>query len=58
VEWSTKGLKFGQVFANQIRRRLPAAGGKWHEELQLCHGIGKRFRMGLVPALRMRGENI
>ena len=24
------GLKFGQVFANQIRRRLPAVGDKWH----------------------------
>ena len=23
-------LKFGQVFANQIRRRLPAAGDTWH----------------------------
>jgi putative transposase len=23
-------LKFGQLFANQIRRRLPAAGDKWH----------------------------
>ena len=23
-------LKFGQVFANQIRRRLPAVGDKWH----------------------------
>ena len=23
-------LKFGQVFANQVRRRLPAAGDKWH----------------------------
>src|SRR3954468_1731247 len=22
--------KFGQVFANQIRRRLPCAGDKWH----------------------------
>ena len=22
--------KFGQVFANQIRRRLPRAGDKWH----------------------------
>jgi len=30
VEWSTEGLKFGQVFANQIRRRLPAASDKWH----------------------------
>src|SRR5918911_1017493 len=24
------GLKFGQAFANQIRRRLPQAGDKWH----------------------------
>ena len=23
-------LKFGQEFVNQIRRRLPAAGDKWH----------------------------
>src|SRR3954447_17544391 len=23
-------LKLGQAFANQIRRRLPAAGDKWH----------------------------
>ena len=26
-QWS---LKFGQAFANQIRRRLPRAGDKWH----------------------------
>ncbi len=26
-EW---GLRFGQAFANQVRRRLPAAGDKWH----------------------------
>ena len=25
-------LKFGQGFANQIRRRLPAAGDKWHRD--------------------------
>jgi putative transposase len=24
--------KFGQAFANQIRRRLPAAGDKWHTD--------------------------
>src|SRR5215208_6099424 len=24
------GLKFGQAFANQIRRRLPSPGDKWH----------------------------
>jgi putative transposase len=23
-------LKFGQSFANQIRRRLPVSGDKWH----------------------------
>ena len=23
-------LKFGQAFANQIRRRLPRTGDKWH----------------------------
>src|SRR5690348_4713749 len=22
--------KFGQAFANQIRRKLPCSGGKWH----------------------------
>jgi len=25
-----RALKFGQAFANQIRRKLPAAGDKWH----------------------------
>src|ERR687886_2483882 len=30
------GLKFGQSFANQIRRRLPQAGDKWHlDEVQI-----------------------
>src|SRR3954447_13416528 len=30
------GLKFGQGLANQIRRRLPRAGDKWHlEEVQI-----------------------
>src|SRR3954462_15529925 len=24
------GLKFGQAFANQIRRKLPCVGDKWH----------------------------
>ena len=27
-----RALKFGQGFANQIRRRLPAAGDKWHKD--------------------------
>jgi putative transposase len=30
------GLKFGQAFANEIRRRLPRAGDKWHlDEVQI-----------------------
>ena len=29
-------LKFGQAFANEIRRRLPRAGDKWHlDEVQI-----------------------
>jgi len=35
-------LKFGQAFANQVRRRLPAAGDKWHldEVLMLSANSG------------------
>jgi hypothetical protein len=34
--------KFGQVFANQIRRRLPAAGDKWHmDEVVITISGGK-----------------
>src|SRR5256714_7473409 len=30
------GLKFGQGFANEIRRRLPRPGDKWHlDEVQI-----------------------
>src|SRR5213082_3591954 len=30
------GLKFGQAFANEIRRRLPRPGDKWHlDEVQI-----------------------
>src|ERR671912_1138482 len=30
------GLKFGQAFANQVRRRLPCPGDKWHlDEVQI-----------------------
>ena len=31
--------KFGQDFANQIRRRLPCAGDKWHLD-EVCLMIG------------------
>ena len=36
------GLKFGQAFANQIRRRLPGAGDKWHLDEVVIRIAGKR----------------
>ena len=37
-------LKFGQSFANQIRRRLPAAGDKWHlDEVAISIGGKKHW---------------
>src|SRR5215217_2466079 len=33
------GRKFGQAFANQIRRRLPSPGDKWHLD-EVCLMIG------------------
>src|SRR4051794_2527930 len=35
-------LKFGQHFANQIRRRLPAAGDKWHLDEVALKIAGKK----------------
>src|SRR5688500_1522419 len=35
-------LKFGQVFANQIRRRLPCAGDKWHLDEVVITITGKK----------------
>src|SRR5205085_2776133 len=32
--------KFGQTFANRIRRRLPAAGDKWYLDASCCTGRG------------------
>jgi putative transposase len=34
--------KFGQAFANQIRRRLPAAGDKWHLDEVVVKIAGKK----------------
>ena len=34
--------KFGQAFANQIRRRLPAAGDKWHLDEVVLKIAGKK----------------
>jgi putative transposase len=36
------GLKFGQAFANQIRRRLPRAGDTWHLDEVAVKIAGKR----------------
>src|ERR671920_1909553 len=35
-------FKFGQTFANQIRRRLPASGDKWHLDEVAITIAGKR----------------
>ena len=35
-------LKFGQVFANLIRRRLPTAGDKWHLDEVVLMIAGQR----------------
>ena len=35
-------LKFGQAFANQIRRRLPVTGGKWHLDEVVLKIAGKK----------------
>ncbi len=35
-------MKFGQNFANQIRRRLPAAGDKWHLDEVVLKIAGKK----------------
>jgi putative transposase len=35
-------LKFGQSFANQIRRRLPAVGDKWHLDEVVISIAGKK----------------
>jgi putative transposase len=38
------GLKFGQLFANRVRRRLPVAGDKWHlDEVVLAIAGVKRW---------------
>jgi putative transposase len=35
-------LKFGQAFANQIRRRLPRTGDKWHLDEVVLKIAGKK----------------
>ena len=38
-------LKFGQMFANQIRRRLPVAGDKWHLDEVVLTIAGVKHRL-------------
>jgi putative transposase len=35
-------MKFGHDFANQIRRRLPAAGDKWHLDEVVIKMAGRK----------------
>src|SRR3954467_7840362 len=58
-------LKFGQVFANQIRRRLPQAGDKWHLDEVAITIAGKKHWLwrgggrggGARPALVQRARD-
>jgi putative transposase len=47
------GLKFGQAFANRIRRRLPRAGDKWHLDEVVITIAGKKH--GLWRAVDQDG---
>src|SRR5690349_23789001 len=38
-------LKFGQAFANRIRRRLPRAGDKWHLDAVVIKIAGVQHRL-------------
>src|SRR6266481_6587117 len=44
------GLKFGQEFANRIRRRAPRRGDKWHLDEVVVSIAGKKH--WLLPCLR------
>ena len=44
-------LKFGQEFANRIRRRLPRVGDKWHLDEVVIKIVGVRHGFG-VPSIR------
>src|SRR5215469_9404037 len=41
--------KFGQQFANRIRRRLPRTGDKWHLD-GVSRTLSRRRRCGAVPS--------
>ncbi len=41
--------KFGQVFANQVRRRLPAAGDKWPMDEVRRRALGSSTGCGARP---------
>src|ERR687891_2209809 len=59
------GLKFGQGFANEIRRRLPRPGDKWHLDEVVITIAGRKHWLwrgvdpggtALDPAVQSRGD--
>jgi hypothetical protein len=48
-------LKFGQTFANEIRRRLPRVGDKWHLDEVVIKVAGKTHWARRGPARRRAG---
>src|SRR5215207_9190890 len=49
-------LKFGQEFANRIRRRLPQAGDKWHLDEVAIKIAGVVVEVGEGAGLQDRGR--
>ena len=50
-------LRFGQEFANRIRRRLPRAGDKWHLDEVVILSVNPGARQpGLTISQTMRGH--
>src|SRR2546430_15049775 len=45
--------KFGQAFANQIRRRLPGTGDKWHLDGVSRTHLLRKERCGAVREMRV-----
>ena len=50
--------KFGQQFANQIRRRLPRTGDKWHldEGAPLLTAAAERLPPAILDQIKPRGR--
>ena len=46
-------LKFGQAFTHQIRRRLPAAGDKWHLDEGVLRTHDQQWERGAAWKMRV-----